>query len=197
MTRVYEYDVFISYKRAGTDVPAWIRTHFYPRLSELLDNNLDHDVKIFFDETVPGGVDWSQGSRTALRHTRILLPVCSPKYFLDESCLAEWHSMARREQLVGMASLDRPQGLIYPVIFCDSENFPKYATDRRMQDLKSWNLPYPQFQATIEYLGFHRAVERIAGELARLIEQAPEWRPDWPVDTPDPDPPGTTKLPRF
>lgn len=194
---MYEYDVFISYKRAGANVPAWIRTHFYPRLSELLDDNHDREVKIFFDDTIPGGTAWPLELRAALGRTRILLPVCSPKYFLDEWCLAEWHSMARREELVGMMSPERPQGLIYPVIFCDSENFPNYAKQRRMRSFRSWNQPYPQFQVTIEYLDFHREMERIAEELIKVIEQAPEWRPDWPVATPVPDPPSTPRLPRF
>jgi hypothetical protein len=135
--------------------------------------------------------------RNALQRARILVPVCSPKYFLSEWCLAEWHSMVRREELAGMASSATPQGLIYPVIFCDSENFPTYAHERRMQDLKMWNLPYPQFQDTIEYLGFHREVERIAVEIKELIDQVPDWRPDWPVHTPAPDPPRTPHLPRF
>ncbi|HYS37527.1 MAG TPA: TIR domain-containing protein, partial [Pseudonocardiaceae bacterium] len=178
---MYEYDVFISYKRAGANVPAWIRTHFYPRLSELLDDNHDREVKIFFDDTIPGGTAWPLELRAALGRTRILLPVCSPKYFLDEWCLAEWHSMARREELVGMMSPERPQGLIYPVIFCDSETFPNYAKQRRMRSFRSWNQPYPQFQVTVEYLNFHREMERIAEELIKIIDQAPEWRPDWPV----------------
>jgi hypothetical protein len=194
---VYEYDVFISYKRAGFNVPAWIRTHFYPRLSELLDDNLDRDVKIFFDELVPGGTSYPLQLQAALRRTRILLPVCSPTYFRDEWCLAEWHSMAKREELVGMLSPDRPQGLIYPVIFCDSESFPDYAKHRRMENFRTWNQPYPQFQTTLEYLAFHREVERIAEDLIKVIDQAPEWQPDWPVHTPMPDPPGTSRLPRF
>jgi hypothetical protein len=197
MARVYEYDVFISYKREGANVPAWIRTHFYPRLSELLNDNHDRDVKIFFDEMIPVGTAWPLELRAALLRTRILLPVCSPRYFLDEWCLAEWHSMARRERLVGMASPERPQGLIYPVIFCDSDNFPSYAKQRQMRNFRLWNQPYPQFQVTIEYLDFHREMERIALDLIKVIERAPEWRPDWPVDTPVPDPPGTPTLPRF
>jgi hypothetical protein len=197
MARVYEYDVFISYQRDGATVPAWVRTHFYPRLSELLDDQLDHQAKIFFDENIRGGGKWPMEVRNALQRARILVPVCSPKYFLSEWCLAEWHSMVRREELAGMASSATPQGLIYPVIFCDSENFPTYAHERRMQDLKMWNLPYPQFQDTIEYLGFHREVERIAVEIKELIDQVPDWRPDWPVHTPAPDPPRTPHLPRF
>lgn len=197
MTRVYEYDVFISYQRDSATVPPWVRAHFYPRLSELLDDNLDHGVKVFFDQNIPTGAAWPLETRFALQRSRILVPVCSPKYFLSEWCLAEWHSMARREEIVGMASLEKPQGLIYPVIFCDSKNFPKYALERRMQNFKAWNQPYQQFQNSMAYLDFHREVERIAIELVELIEQAPEWRPDWPVHTPVPDPPSPPTLPRF
>jgi hypothetical protein len=193
MARVYEYDVYISYQRDSGTVPEWVRQHFYPRLSELLDDNVESKVKIFFDGNVKGGATWPRELRNALQRTKILVPVCSPKYFLNEWCLAEWHSMARRETIVGMTS----QGLIYPVIFCDSRNFPKYAHERRMQDLKQWNRPYPQFQASLAYLDFHQEVERIAVELADLIEQVPEWQPDWPVEMPTPGPPTTSSLPRF
>ncbi len=195
---MYEYDVFISYRRVGSDVPAWIRNHFYPRLSEVLDNNLDRDMKIFFDELVPSGATWPAALRTALQRARILLPVCSPKYFVDEWCLAEWKSMELREKLAGLASPEQqPQNLIYPVIFSDSERFPKYATDRRMRNFKSWNHPHPQFERSMKYLEFDDEVKRIAAELARLLDQVPAWRPDWPVETPAADPPKPAGFPRL
>jgi hypothetical protein len=192
MTRVYEYDVFISYQRGGT-VPAWVRTHFYPRLSELLDDELTHEVRVFFDENVQPGGKWPQVLRTALQRTRILVAVCSPKYFQSEWCLAEWHSMARREEMVGTAA----RSLIYPVIYSDSRNFPTYAHERRMLNFRDYNLPAPQFQDSPGYLDFYREVRRMAEELGELVEKAPEWRADWPVDTPLPEPPPTSSLPRF
>ncbi|GAA5167488.1 MULTISPECIES: toll/interleukin-1 receptor domain-containing protein [Amycolatopsis] len=194
---MYEYDVFLSYRRKGGTVPAWVRTHFHPRLAELLDDYLDHEAKIFFDDQVPAGTAWPLEVRNALQRAKVLVAVCSPKYFSSEWCLAEWHSMARREELTGLATPERPQGLIYPVIFCDSENFPKYAHERRMLDLKRWNQPYQQFQDSPAYLDFHRNLQVVATELAGLIAHAPEWRPDWPVETPLPDPPPTSRLPRF
>jgi hypothetical protein len=197
MAHVYEYDVYISYQRDVGTVPEWVRTHFYPRLSELLDDNADSNVKIFFDGNVRSGFTWPQELRNALQRTKILVPVCSPKYFRDQWCLAEWHSMARREKIVGMASQTGLRSLIYPVIFCDSKNFPAYAHERQMRDLKRWNQPYPQFQASFAYLDFHREVEQIAVELADLIKQVPEWRPDWPVELPTPEPPPMSSLPRF
>jgi hypothetical protein len=188
---VYEYHLFLSYQRTSPTVPAWIRTHFYPRLRESLDDNVDYDVKIFFDEDVAGGSLWPEEMRMALQHSRILLPVCSPKYFMNEWCVAEWHSMAKREELLGHGSL------IYPVIFSDSQNFPDWAKERRMRSFKDWNLPYPQFQASADYLVFHQEVGRITDELVSLIAQAPEWQPGWPIEMPHPSMLGPSRLPRF
>lgn len=192
MARVYEYDVFISYKRAGANVPAWIRNHFHPRLSEWLHDNIERDVKVFFDDqSVSVGASWPREVRLALQRTRILLPVCSPPYFMDEWCLAEWHSMALREEMVGAHTL------IYPVIFCDSANFPDYAKARRMRNFRNWNQPSPQFETSLGYIDFHRLMNVIAEDLVKLIEDAPPWQPDWPVTTPAPGPPTPSTLPRF
>ncbi|WP_233611656.1 toll/interleukin-1 receptor domain-containing protein [Amycolatopsis sp. WAC 01376] len=192
MTLVYEYDVFISYRRSGGDAPDWVRNHFLPRLRRLFDDNVDYDVKIFLEDSVPVGGKWPQEIRDALQRTRILIPVCSPKYFLDEWCLAEWHTMAKREEIVAKAGR-----LIYPVIFSDSEYYPGYAHERRMRSFRNWNKPHPQYQNTLEYLDFDREVERMVEELVEIIAQAPPWCPEWPIETPPPEPPRPSKLPRF
>ncbi|HEX4221004.1 MAG TPA: TIR domain-containing protein [Pseudonocardiaceae bacterium] len=197
MTRLYEYDVFISYQRTSPTVPLWIRHHFYPRLSELLYENADFDVKIFYDEQVPIGVAWPVKLQGALRRTRILLPVCSPRYFQDEWCLAEWHSMAKREEILGMSSAENPESLIYPVVFSDSDNFPEYARERRMRSFRHLNQPYPQFQASPAYLDFHQEMDQVAAELVDIIERTPEWRPDWPVTMVKPQPRRRPRLPRL
>lgn len=190
MKRVYEYDVFISYQHRG-DVPAWIRTHFHPRLVERLDQNLDRDARVFFDEDMPAGAVWQPRRRSAFQRARILVPVCSPKYFTDEQCLAEWYSMVERENLAGAPEL------IYPVIFCDSQNFPVFAKERRMRSLRKWNKAQPQFQDSLAYLDFDGAVEEIAEELVELMERAPQWRSDWPTVTHAPEPLPMSRLPRF
>ena len=190
--RVYEYDVFISYQRAGEDISAWVKNHFRPRLAEVLDNNFYRDVRIFCDDQVRTGASWAGEVQTALLRTRVLVPVCSPKYFRDEWCLAEWHSMAKREAL---STRTRP--LIYPVIFCDSRNFPGWAHERRLRDLRQWNHPFEHFQAAPAYLGFNEQIHQIAGELEELIERAPDWQADWPVHTPAPEPPQPARIPRF
>ncbi|MFD2473193.1 TIR domain-containing protein [Amycolatopsis silviterrae] len=191
---MYHYDVFISYLRTADPIARWVRNHFQPLLRELLDGNLDREVKVFFDGSVRVGGRWPDEVRSALRHTRILVPVCSPKYFYNEWCLAEWASMERREEL---ACGDRPATLIYPVIYCDSKNFPPYAHERRWENLTEWNHPYEQFQASPKYIGFHDRMNRIAAEIEELLSDAPVWRADWPVLTPRPDVPPASRFPRL
>jgi hypothetical protein len=181
----YEYDVFISYRRLGS-VPEWVENHFYPRLRDLLNDNLPYPVSLFLDREVRGGVQWPLALETALRRTRVLVPVCSAQYFQSEWCLAEWHSMAKREEILGLATLEQPQGLIYPVLFADSENFPEYAVERQMRNLKDWNFPGLQYQQTVEYVDFHKEMKEIAVELAALLRRVPDWQPDWPVERPMP-----------
>lgn len=197
MTHVYEYDVFISYQRDSPTVAPWVRTHFFPELSQMLDDLVEYDVKIFAGHDVPAGTMWPAKLREALQRTRVLVPVCSPKYFQNEWCLAEWHSMAKREEVTGMASAERPEGLIYPVIFSDSQNFPPYAHQRHMQSLTDYAHHLPLFQTSLAYLDFRTEVKKIAEELVVLFDRVPEWRPDWPVETPAPEPPRRPSLPRF
>lgn len=188
---MYEYDVFISYRRGASDISEWIRHHFHPRLAEVLDNNLYDDVKIFFDDQVRTGESWPDELSSALLRSRVLVPVFSPKYFRDELCLAEWYSMADRE------ALGAGRSLIYPVIFCDSQHFPHWAHARRPRDLQQWNHPFEHFQTAPAYLDFNQQIKQIAAELEELIERAPEWRDDWPLRTPDPEPSTRARRPRF
>ncbi|UVS78434.1 TIR domain-containing protein [Actinokineospora sp. UTMC 2448] len=196
LVAAYEYDVFISYRQTGS-LPDWLFNHFYPNLLNLLNDNLDYPVSVFVDKNVRGGVEWPLELESALLRTRILVPVCSAQYFQSRWCLAEWESMARREELLGLRSAEQPQGLIYPVLFADSETFPDFARNRQMRNLKRWNCPHPSFQQTVRYVEFHDELAKIAIELTELIRRAPEWRPGWPVDRPVPALLPPTQLPRL
>jgi hypothetical protein len=125
------------------------------------------------------------------------VPIYSAQYFQSHWCLAEWHSMADREELFGLSTLDRPQGLMYPILFADSENFPDFARTRSWRDLKEWNVPDLVYQQTAEWPSFHRQVESIAIELAGLLPRVPDWQPDWPVRQPEPPLPTPARMPSF
>jgi hypothetical protein len=186
----YEFDVFISYRRKGNPHD-WVRNHFFPRLRDCLDDHLAAEPTLFLDEQMEVGSVWPDRLETALSRTKILVSVFSPQYFRSRWCLAELQTMADREKLLGH------NGLIYPVLFSDSENFPSFARERSWRDLKKWNRPDLVFQQTTEWLGFHQQVETIAIDLASRLALVPKWQPDWPSHRPDPPMPGMTSMPRF
>jgi hypothetical protein len=193
---VYETDVFISYRRTG-NVPAWVHNHFRPKLEACLADELEHDVKIFMDVDIDTGTHWPSRLENVLKRTKMLVAVWSAQYFRSAWCLAEWQSMCARERLLDLHSTQCPSGLIYPVIFADSENFPLAARERQARDLKQWNVPDLVYQDTADYVEFHKQMRIVAGELAGMLRRIPPWQPGWPVERPIPTLPPPTLVPRF
>jgi hypothetical protein len=192
----YEFDVFISYSRGGNAFK-WVRNHFHPRLTDCLADQLPRRPNVFIDKEMEKGNHWPTLLEDALRRSKILVAVYAPPYFQSRWCTAEWQSMRRREELLGLTEPGRTQGLIYPILFADSENFPPEARYRSWWDFKQWAYPDPVFQETRGWLEFHEQVVAVATDLARLLPQVPDWRPDWPVDRPEPPLPPPVPLPRF
>lgn len=193
----YEFDVFISYSRLGS-APKWLTNHFFPKFRDCLVDQIAPAPKVFLDETMPRGVDWPAELEKALRHSKILLAVLTPPYFESKWCMAELRSMHAREKLLGLASAERPQGLIYPVLYSDSDNFPPEDGLRRSWwDFKDLAVPDPIFQDTRDWINFHRRVTDLAQDLVELLKQVPPWRPDWPFERPDPVILPPPPIPRF
>ncbi|HEX5407626.1 MAG TPA: hypothetical protein VFX16_35585, partial [Pseudonocardiaceae bacterium] len=99
-------------------------------------------------------------------------------------CVAEWRTMRAREIATGMATEQCPHGLTYPLALTGWQNLPAEARKRQYRDLEPWNIPYPQYRNTEEYIGLHREVRRIAADLASEVDRVPSWRPNWPVVLP-------------
>jgi len=183
----YSYDVFLSYRRSGHgNAGEWVRNHFHPLLVNCLSDELGWEPRIFFDLEAETGSYWPGLLERALLHSKMLVAVWSPPYFRSAWCLAEWRSMLAREKLV---TPNQPDGLVYPVIFSDSESFPEAASSRQSRDLKAWSYPFPSFQRSDNYEHFYREMRYIAAELGRKLRGAPPWQPDWPVYRPDAPPP--------
>lgn len=192
----YEFDVFISYIHRGNP-HGWMHNNFLPRLRDCLDDHLSHDPKVFIDETMPVGVNWPVRLENALNRSKIMVAIFSPQYFRSRWCLAEWETMVARERLFGLNSAAQPHGLIFPILFSDSDNFPQYAKERTWHDLTAWNRPDLSFQQSLAFEGFHEQVQDIAIKLAKLLPRVPDWQPDWPTHRPDPPTRPTTPIPRF
>lgn len=180
----YEFDLFLSYRRAGS-VPQWMRNHFLPVLEDCLADEMPRQPRLFMDDKIETGSYWPAELERALRRTRLLVSVWTPQYFHSPWCRAEWETMLAREETIGLTTVDRPHGLVYPVVFADRENFPDRAKQTQYRDLKQWNHPVPQYRETPDYVGFYQEMRRIAEELVDALGRVPAWQADWPVVRPE------------
>jgi TIR domain-containing protein len=192
----YQFDVFLSYSRRGS-APKWVENHFYPKFQDCLADQIVPTPTTFLDTSMQRGTDWPAELAKALRHSKILIPVLTPLYFQSRWCMAEWRSMLAREKLLGLGGNDRPQGLIFPVLYSDSENFPEEGLRRAWWDFKQLATPEPVFQQSRRWVDFHDRVTDVATEVGKLLRQVPEWSPDWPVERPDPVIMLPPPIPRF
>ncbi|ROP38194.1 TIR domain-containing protein [Saccharothrix texasensis] len=193
----YKFDLFISYARRGS-VQKWLLNHFHQKLLECLADQLAPTPTVYVDRTMSRAVHWPSSLQHALRHSKIMIQLLTPHYFQSRWCRAEWYSMLEREKVLGIANPGQPMGLIYPILYSDSDNFPPEGKERSWQNFKEFANPDPPYQETREFIHFHREVNRVAADLVELLHQVPPWRDDWPdVDPPDPVLPPPVPLPRF
>lgn len=193
----YEFDVFISYSRHGS-APKWLLNHFYPKFLDCLVDQVAPAPRVFLDKGMERGVHWPSRLEKALHQSKIMIAVLTPPYFTSPWCTAEMASMRAREELLGLAGSDRPQSLIYPILYSDSENFPDEGRQFSWWDFKKYATPEPVFQESRDWVHFHHMVTEFARDLVQLLGQVPEWRPDWPIiERPDPTLMPPPRIPRF
>lgn len=193
----YKFDLFISYSRYGS-VQKWLLNHFYEKLRECLADQCAPPPKIYVDRTMPRAVHWPSNLQTALRHSKVMIQLLTPHYFTSAWCMAELRSMQAREEMLGLAGPEVSQGLIYPILYSDSQNFPVEERQRSWLDFKEFAHPDPVYQQTVEFVHFHRKVTELASDLVQLVQQVPPWRDDWPIiEKPEPVLIPPPPLPRF
>lgn len=172
--------------------------HFYPKLLDCLLDQGAAAPRVFLDKTMERGVHWPSRLQKALLRSKVMVPVLSPPYFASRWCMAEWESMAAREELLGLANADRPQRLIYPILYSDSDNFPMMGREISWWNFKELATPEPVFQESRDYLRFHQEVADFAQDLVAMLGQVPEWRSDWPmIERPEPVLLPPPLIPRF
>jgi TIR domain-containing protein len=194
----YEFDVFVSYSRRGC-AQQWLMNHFLSRLENCLFDQGADAPKVFFDRSMRKATHWPSELQQALHRSKIMIAVLTPPYFRSPWCVAELRSMRQREKMLGLADPGRPQGLICPILYSDSDWFaPEEGLNRSWWDFKALATPDPVFQESRDYPSFHRLVSEFAADLVSLLDQVPPWRADWPlIDPPDPLLQPQPKLPRF
>lgn len=192
----YSYDVFLSYPRKGFS-GEWVRNHFYDLLVGYLNDELAHEPRVYYDAQQPVGVDWPEHLREALLTSKVLVAVWSPPYFRSDWCVAEWHSMRQRQIQLHHENPGVAHRLVFPVVFNDGQTFPAEAQATQWADLSEWSYHTEEFRRTTAYIDFLKNMRSVARDVAALVVNAPEWRPDWPVRTPPPPAPPAFPMPRL
>lgn len=189
---MYEYDVFISYRRTST-ARDWVVNHFHPRLHAFLSDALPEEPKIFLDEqSIEPGAIWQSKISDALKRSKYLVAVLNGPYFSSQYCRAEWNTFVDREDLLGA-----PGSLITPIRFFDGDYYDPSAKSRQLVDMTAWATSAPAFKETQEFLRFERAVRELAERLA--LADGPIMMPAefkaWPVREPSAKP-GEIQIPQ-
>jgi len=144
--------------------------------------HLPEDPVIFLDQGIPVGTVWSVVLEDALKNSKILVPVWSPKFFRSPWCMAEWESFELRK--AALPACKTP--LVYPVKFADGTHFPPAAQNVQCRDLSPWGRTGLAFDQSLDFLDFQEEMDKIAQDLAvHLVDRNfPEHDPTWMVKQP-------------
>jgi hypothetical protein len=173
----YQYDVFLSYRRAN-DWPRFVENHFLPKFRHWLDATLGRTSSVFFDvRDIETGESWPYRLANALAHSKVMVCLWSKEYFCSEWCAAELTQMlARRKSLTGPLG---PPPLVLAVVIHDSETVDPSLADIQRFPLQNYSNPWiAEGSLVAERLSME--IEKLARDAADALAQAPEYDSTWP-----------------
>ena len=177
----YEYDVFISYKSESKE---WVQNAFRPLFDRHLRDELGgRNISIFMDDPrIENGDAWKNRLRHALAHSRCIVAVLTPSYFHSEWCTREFSVMMHRAKHYNLLSKESPGGLIAPICVSDGEHFPIPVREIQYEGLHDYYNFAEAFPKTKPYVKFEKQLKKWLPNVARIINRAPDWNPDWLED---------------
>lgn len=179
----YEYDVFISYRSKSR---AWLRELFLPEFQYYLEEEVGNNLRIFVDwHDVETGDAWELRLKRGLLKSKCLISLLMPSYFESDWCTREFAVFEHRSIRHGLLSLEQPNGLIVPISLHGSMTrpFPTSITDKQILDYQKYYYPnYEGFRKRKKYQLFTDDLKQLVKKVARVIQYAPDWNPDWQND---------------
>ena len=179
----YKWDVFISYRRMP--IPKrWMEEMFLPFFKDHLGEALGgREVKIFKDtDGIEGGANWSNNIKNALATSRCLVPILIPSYFHSEWCTKEIAVIHYRQEQLGFTTVNNPNGLIVPLKIHDGDFFPKIAQELQISDFNEFYRVGAGVESTDLYVRLQDKLLVWIESVAKAINRAPDWNPDWLTD---------------
>jgi hypothetical protein len=176
----YAHDVFLSYAHCFED---WIEECFVPELTQYLSQELHPHASIFVDRTgIHTGDAWAARLKKELTQSRCIIAIWSPRYFHSEWCRYESSVMLYRERELGYRTVNKPEGLVFPVRAFDGDHFPEYARNIQWFDCRDYVRRAEVFKSSQRYLEFQDRMIAWVPQIAAAIRNAPQWRSDWLTD---------------
>jgi hypothetical protein len=180
-TTGYIYDVFFSYTRshpAGT----WVKDHLLGDFMGYLAEELIRQPKVFFDQyEIQTGENWEEKILWGLKMSKVLVAVCSARYFYDSLyCLVEWYTFG--EQIIEGIKVNRPR---VPIRYNDGQYFPPEVQKTQQVDFSSSNYIVDAFYKNdTRAIVYEENVKKLAQGVVHAISIAPSFNPNFPVVQP-------------
>ncbi len=176
----YKYDVFLSYN-CKFPQGNWVNDIFYPFFKPFLEDALNvREVRIFKDTVeITSGQAWEARIKDALIHSRIMVSIVSPAYFLSEWCKKEFAFMDFRQRACNFMTVKNPNGLIVPLKISDGDNFSDYVKAFQIEHFNDYFRIGPGFEKTIRHVDMQEKLLDWVNEVANAHRNAPEWNDEW------------------
>jgi TIR domain-containing protein len=177
----YNYDVFISYRRAG-GAQKWVDRHFAPTLRDCLAYELPgpQPPRVFFDAQLEEGTTWPPDLGHKLARSRMLICLWSKNYLNSVWCAMELAHMRAREAGAGFRTAENPGGLIAICVIHDGEEILPELQGIHSFEIKDY-FNTRMREDSEEAARLEAVLRRKAPVIARIIERAPAFRPSWPT----------------
>ncbi len=190
----YVYDVFLSYNRAHPS-GTWVKDRLYKDFLGYLGEELGRDPKVYFDqEDIQAGEHWGKKLDWALKVSKVLVAVCSARYFYDsEYCRKEWYSFGELE--VDGQTVNRPR---VPIRYNDGKAFPPEAREIQHSDFSECNYLMEAFYKNdTRAIIYEDNVRALARAVVVAISNAPEYTAAFAVCQPAGRPVPVLEQPRL
>ena len=171
----YEYDVFLSYRRAN-QWPRFVDNVFLPMFQHWLEAELGRTPRIFFDATeIETGDSWPHRLAAGIGLSKIMVCLWSTEYFASPWCLAELAHMMARAELTRQPS--GPLPLILALVIHGENVSPHLNHIQRLSIQKYANPWIAQGSPRAEELS--ERIRRFCVHVSHALEKAPKCEPNW------------------
>jgi len=173
---MYEFDVFLSYRRTK-QWPDFVKNLFLPRFDHWLSAELGEDPRIYFDvDDLETGVAWPQRLANGVASSKVMVCLWSRGYFASDWCKAELsHMLARRKAISPPHEL---LPLVLAVVIQDGIDVPSELVDIQQ---------FPFHDCADPWIGeggrkaelLSGRIRKLAGHVHMAMNQAPLHDPTW------------------